>query len=453
MTFESKIDALFDVHNEQDQPGVVLAIIRNGGVIYQQGYGMADLEHETQITPSTVFDIASVSKQFTGFAIAKLTFDGIISLDDNVRKYLPEMPDFGDKITVRHLVHHTSGLRDWVQSMVVAGVRMDDVISFQHILKMVKHQQSLNFKPGQMYLYSNTGYNLLAEIVQRVTNQLFADWTVSNIFRPLGMSNTYVCDNHEMVVKNRASSYYQHEGRFCNAVDNLTALGSSSLYSTVEDLTKWVLNFDDKQVGGDQVIELMHQKGKLNSGEQIDYAFGQRVGMYKGLRIADHSGSWRGFRSHLIRFLDRMFSVVILSNYASSDPTGWANEIADLHFVDLPDPADMNHTLNQAIQTKKLVYSDASSNLTLEQLKKFEGDYYSQELDTTYSILVHEGQLIAQHIRNNDILLAYDGVGFTSDEWFFSQIYFKRNHYGQIIGFVLDGERVKNLYFTKRVSS
>ena len=147
MTFESKIDALFDVHNEQDQPGVVLAIIRNGGVIYQQGYGMADLEHETQITPSTVFDIASVSKQFTGFAIAKLTFDGIISLDDNVCKYLPEMPDFGDKITVRHLVPHTSGLRDWAQSMVVAGMRMDDVISFQHILKMVKHQQALNFKP------------------------------------------------------------------------------------------------------------------------------------------------------------------------------------------------------------------------------------------------------------------------------------------------------------------
>jgi len=145
-----------------------------------------------------------------------------------------------------------------------------------------------------------------------------------------------------------------------------------------------------------------------------------------------------------------MFSVVILSNYASSDPTSWANEIADLHFVDLPDPADMNHTSNQEIQTKKLVYSDVSSNLTLEQLKKFEGDYYSQELDTTYSILVYEGQLIAQHIRNNDILLAYDGVGFTSDEWFFPHIYFKRNHYGQIVGFVLDGERVKNLYFTKK---
>ena len=140
MTFKSKIDAFFDVHNKQDQPGLVLAIIKNGGLIYQRGYGMADLEHEILITPSTVFDVASVAKQFTGFAIAKLAIEGIISLDDNVRMYLPEMPDFGDKITVQHLVHHISGLRDWVQSMVIAGVRIDDVISFQHILKMVKPQ-------------------------------------------------------------------------------------------------------------------------------------------------------------------------------------------------------------------------------------------------------------------------------------------------------------------------
>ena len=453
MKFELEIDAFLDVHNGQDQPGVVLAIVKNGDLIYQRGYGMADLEHEILITPSTVFDVASVAKQFTGFAIAKLAIEGIISLDDNVRMFLPEMPDFGDKITVQHLVHHTSGLRDWVQSMVVAGVRMDDVISFQHILKMVKHQQSLNFKPGCMYLYSNTGYNLLAEIVQRVTKQLFADWTESNIFHPLGMSNTYFCDNHEMVVKNRASSYYKHEGRFYNALNNLTALGSSSLYSTVEDLAKWILNLDEKWVGGDQVIELMHQRGTLSSGEQIDYAFGQRVGMYKGARVAEHSGSWQGFRSHLVRFLDGRCAIVILSNYASFDPVEWANKIADIHFSDLLDSVDLNYTSNQTIRVKESVYPDASPNLTLEQLKELEGDYYSQELDTTYFILVCEGQLIARHIRNNDILLVYDGVGFTSEEWFFSHICFKRDHYGQVIGFVLDGERVKDLYFTKRVSS
>ena len=450
MALESKIDALFDVYNEQNQPGVALSIIKSGSVIYQQGYGMANLEHEIPIIPSTIFDIASVSKQFAGFAIAKLSFEGVISLDDDIRRHLPEVPDFGDKITVRHLVHHTSGLRDWVQSMVIAGVQMDDVISFRHILKMVKHQKTLNFKPGWMFLYSNTGYNLLAEIVQRVTNQLFAAWAKSNIFNPLGMSETYFRDNHEIVVKNQASSYHQHEGTFYNAVNNLTALGSSSLCSTVEDLTKWILNFDHKQVGGDQVIELMHQRGVLNSGEQVDYAFGQRIGVYKGLKIAEHSGSWRGFRSHLIRFLDQMFSVVILSNYVSSDPLMWAKKIADLHFADRLDFADVNQAVNQAIQAKKSDHLDANSNLTSEQLKKFEGDYYSQELDTTYFIATHEGQLIAQHRRNEDILLTYDGEGFTSDEWFFSHVSFKQDHYGQVIGFLLDGERVKNLYFTKK---
>jgi len=449
MTLESKVDALFDVYIGQDKPGIVLAIIKDGSVVYKKGYGMANLEHDIQITPSTVFDIASVSKQFTGFAIAKLSFEEIISLDDDIRKHLPEVPDFGDKITVRHLVHHTSGLRDWVQSMVLAGVQMDDVISFQHILKMVKHQQALNFKPGQMYLYSNTGYNLLAEMVQRSTNQSFTDWTKSNIFNPLGMSNTYFCDNHAMVVTNRSSSYQQHEGKLYNAVNNLTALGSSSLYSTVEDLAKWILNFDHKQVGGDQVIELMHQQGILNSGEQVNYAFGQQIGAFKGLKIAEHSGSWRGFRSHLIRFLDQMFSVVILSNYASSNPSEWTKEIAELHLDNLLDSAEINQKPDQAVQTKKSVHSDTSSNLTSEQLEKFEGDYYSQELDTTYSIVAHEGQLIAQHRRNDDIQLAYDGDGFTSDEWFFSHIYFKQDNYGRVTGFRLDGERVKNLDFTR----
>ena len=246
---------------------------------------MANLEYDIPIVPTTIFDIASVSKQFAGFAIATLLHEGKLSLDDDIRMHLPDVPDFGTKITIRHLVHHTSGLRDWVQSLVIAGGQMDDVISFKHILKMVRRQKELNFEPGTAFLYSNTGYNLLAEIVEKITGDSFREWTDANIFKPLAMTNTHFHDDHEMIVKNRAYSYLPvKDDGFKNAVNNLTALGSSSLYSTVEDLSKWILNFDDAQIGGQAVIEQMHQRGVLNNGEQISYAFGLDIGEYRALQ-------------------------------------------------------------------------------------------------------------------------------------------------------------------------
>ncbi|MFB3041914.1 MAG: serine hydrolase domain-containing protein, partial [Candidatus Poribacteria bacterium] len=179
---ETRVDRLFAEWNKPDSPGAALAIIKDGVIAYKCGYGMANLEYDIPITPSTIFDIASVSKQFAGFAIATLFHGGKLSLDDDIRKYLPDLPDFGNTITIRHLVHHTSGLRDWVQSMVIAGIQMDDVISFKHILKMARHQKELNFQPGEEYLYSNTGYNLLVEIVETITGSSFREWTDAHIF-------------------------------------------------------------------------------------------------------------------------------------------------------------------------------------------------------------------------------------------------------------------------------
>ena len=247
---EASVDQLFAEWDDPDSPGAALAVTRDGEIIYKQGYGTANLEYDISITTTTIFDIASVSKQFAAFAIATLAHNGKLSLDDDIRTYLPGMPDFGNTITLRHLLHHTSGLRDWVQSLVIAGVIMEDVISFKHILKMARHQKALNFKPGEAYLYSNMGYNLLAEIVERVTGDSFRDWTDTNIFKPLAMTNSHFHDDHQMILKNRAYSYQAVEnGGFKHAVNNTTALGSSSLYSTVEDLAKWMLNFDDTQIG------------------------------------------------------------------------------------------------------------------------------------------------------------------------------------------------------------
>ena len=399
-------------------------------IIHKQGYGTANLEYDIPITTGTIFDIASVSKQFAAFAITTLAHDGKLSLDDDIQRHLPDVPDFGSIITIRHLLHHTSGLRDWVQSLVIAGVAMEDVISFKHILKMARYQKALNFEPGEAYLYSNTGYNLLAEIVETVTGDSFKEWTDTNIFKPLAMMNTHFHDDHQMILKNRAYSYQTVEnGGFKHAINNTTALGSSSLYSTVEDLAKWILNFDNIRIGEQTVIEQMHQRGVLNNGEQISYAFGLNIGEYRGLKTVGHSGSWRGFRSHLIRFPDQKFGVVILCNLDTFNPLRLAEKVADLYLADVLAPVETFEPEKAAEPAE-----DAKPKpLTPEQLTEFEGDYYTEELDTTYSIRLYENQLVARHIRHDDILLTYADGHFLGNTWFFPEIHFTRDDAGQVI--------------------
>ena len=446
-TLEAKVDQLFTEWNRSDSPGAALAVTRDGEIIYKQGYGTANLEYDIPITTGTIFDIASVSKQFAGFAIATLSHEGKLSLDDDIRMYLSDMPDFGNTITIRHLLHHTSGLRDWVQSLVIAGDMMDDVISFKHILKMARHQKTLNFEPGTEFLYSNTGYNLLAEIVEKVTGDSFREWTDTHIFKPLAMTNTHFHDDHEMILKHRAYSYQTVENDwFKHAVNNTTALGSSSLYSTVEDLAKWILNFDDARIGGQIVIEQMHQRGVLNNGEQIDYAFGLNIGEYRTLKTVGHSGSWRGFRSHLIRFPDQKFGVVILCNLDTFNPLSLAEKVAGIYLADALAPVEASES-EKATEPAEDVKSEP---LAPEQLTEFEGDYYTEGLDTTYTIGMRGDGLVAQHRRHDDILLTSADGHFLGDAWFFPEIHFIRDDTGRVTGFKLTGNRVRNLHFEKK---
>ncbi len=446
-TLEAKVDQLFAEWSQSDSPGAALAIVKDGEIIYKQGYGTANLEYDIPITTTTIFDIASVSKQFAAFAIATLSHEGKLSLDDDIRTYLPDVPDFGNTITIRHLLHHTSGLRDWVQSLVIAGDLMDDVISFKHILKMARHQKTLNFEPGSEFLYSNTGYNLLAEIVERVTGDSFRDWTDTHIFKPLAMTNSHFHDDYEMILKNRAYSYQADEkGGFKHAINNTTALGSSSLYSTVEDLAKWILNFDDTQIGEQAVIERMHQRGVLNNEKQIDYAFGLNIGEYRGLKTVGHGGSWRGFRSHLMRFPDQRFGVVILCNLDTFNPLSLAEKVADLYLADVLAPVETSEP-EKATEPDESIKSEP---LSPEQLKEFEGDYYTEELDTTYTIVRNEDGLVAQHRRHDVIVLTYTDGHFLGDAWFFPEIHFIRDDTESITGFRLTGNRVRNLYFQKK---
>jgi CubicO group peptidase (beta-lactamase class C family) len=330
----SEIDAIFEKYNSKTGPGCVVSVIRNGETIYTKGYGLANLEYDISITPSTVFDIASVSKQFTGFAISTLLQERKIALDDDIRKYLPDVPDFGKTITIEHLVHHTSGLRDWPQTLNVAGWRWDEVFTFEDIMRLVKNQKELDFEPGTQHMYSNTGYNLLAAIVAKVSGKSFREWTDENIFTPLNMSSSHFLDDHKKVIKNLAYSYYPSDKDFVKNPTGLTAYGSSSLFTTVEDLCKWVINFEKQISSKNPVYTRMLEDGVLTNGNKVGYAYGLALGEEGTLKTISHTGGWAGYRTAIMTFPDEKLSCIILSNAGDFNPYGYSLDVAKLFLKD-----------------------------------------------------------------------------------------------------------------------
>ena len=328
----AEVDKLFGQWARADSPGAAVVVIKDGAVVYQQGYGCADLEHRIPITPQTRFDIASVAKQFTGLSVAMLVQQGKLSLDDDIHKHLPDVPDFGKPITINNLVHHTSGLRDWPETLALSDVDMEAPITLDMILEMVRRQRELDFAPGEEEQYSNTGYNLLAATVAKVTGQSFRTWTDRNLFQPLGMKHTLVCDDPAEVIVDRALSYAPDgTSGFHRVVSQLAAQGSSSLFISPEDMGRWLLNFQTAQVGGKATIELMQQPGKLNSRKKVDYAFGLALGRHQGMATVSHSGSWAGYRSYTVWVPEKRFAAAILANTSNMDTRDLALKITDLY--------------------------------------------------------------------------------------------------------------------------
>jgi len=320
-----KSDSIFTDYN--GKPGVAVMIVQDGKVAFEKGYGIANLEYNIPITPTTVFDIASVSKQFTGYAISTLIQQGKISPDDDIHKYLPWVPDFGKKITIRNLIHHTSGLRDWPEGLHAAGWRWEEAFSWQDIMRMVKQQKELDFEPGSKYQYSNTGYNLLAAIVEKVTGKTLPVWVDENIFKPLGMNSSQILTDYSKVIKNVAGSYYWDNG-FHKSSDMLTAWGSSSIFTTVEDLAKWVIAFQKGLDNKDPVYMRMIETDKLNNGEKNDYAYGNEVMDDQGLLNINHTGGWASFATVISTYPGQKTTIILLSNNGSFNSYGKANNMA-----------------------------------------------------------------------------------------------------------------------------
>ena len=293
---------------------------------------MADLEHDVPIKPDTIFEAGSVSKQFTAAAILLLAREGKLSLDDQARKYVPELPDYGAPLTIRQMLNHTSGLRDWGSVVAIAGwPRGTRVHNHAHVLDVVSRQRSLNFPSGTRYSYCNTGYNLAAIIVSRVSGQPFAEFTRARIFTPLGMSRTSWRDDYTRVVKDRAIAYTGGPGGFSTEMPFENIHGNGGLLTTVADLLRWTRNFSQPVVGDAQFVKELQTPGRFNDGRPHGYALGLMIGTYEGLQEVAHSGATAGYRAWLSEYPERQVAVAVLCNVSSGNAPQYAHAVADLY--------------------------------------------------------------------------------------------------------------------------
>ena len=539
-TLGPRIDALFSEYDAWDRPGMAVAVVRDGELIYARGYGCANLEYDIPITPATVFHVASVSKQFTCFAVLLLADDGKLSLDDDVRKYVPDVPDFGQTITLRHLMNHNSGLRDQWALLALAGWRLDDVITRDHIMKLVRRQRELNFPPGSEHLYCNTGYTLLAEVVANVSGKSFREFTTERIFKPLGMTHSHFHDSHEEIVPNRAYSYEKDKDGYRKSVLSYANVGATSLFTTAEDLARWLTHLDAPRVGSPGLVEQMQTPGVLSDGKTIKYGLGLALGKYGGQKTIGHSGADAGFRSDTVRFPESKLGIVVLSNLASADPSGAARKIAAVVLGDAlkpeggataksKEPTESDDakepakpvdvplaTLQKYVGTYKLssgamaevkldggrLFGELPGGIKLEMIPfsatefsiqqlqarvkfpetdaehvdsftanaggetleakrvtasepvdvaEFAGKYTSDELLTSYELVVEGDKLIARHQRNDDIQLTPTGKDeFAGSTWFFQTAKFQRDADGKITGLLVSDGRVRNLKFDRQ---
>lgn len=391
-----KADSILSEWDSPLKPGVSVAVVYNGEVLYKRAVGMANLEYDIPNTPSTIFNIASVSKQFTAFSILLLQEKGKLSLDDNIKKYLPEIPDFGYPITLRHLITHTSGLRDQSHLLWLKGLRPDDVITNEHILSLISKQQELNFIPGEEYLYCNTGFTLLAEVVARVSGQTFAEFTYDQIFFPLQMLSSSFYDDHGKIIKNSAYSYYTDDGVYKKRVLSSANVGPTNLLSTIDDLSLWTMNFNQQKIGSIHIFNEMKALAVLNNGETFGAGMGLFTNDYHGIVEYEHGGADAGFRAQLSMFPSQNFSVIVLSNNSNVNARKIAYKVTDLYLHDLYDEP------NTALPEKNRKYIEVSP----KELAPFVGHYWNKNHGFTRNIYLKNDTLMHFRTANNESWLA-----------------------------------------------
>jgi CubicO group peptidase (beta-lactamase class C family) len=382
-TDQQRVDQIFAVYNKAGSPGCALGVIRDGNFIYRKGYGAASLELAVPLSSQSVFYMGSVSKQFTAASVVLAAEQGFLSLDDNIRKYIPELPDYGQPVTLRQMLHHTSGFRDVLGLLDLSGRSALDLHPTAELIDLVARQKALNYEPGAEYLYSNTNYFLLAEVVKRATKRPLSVFAAENIFQPLGMTHTRFYDDHTVVVPGRIPAYAPGEsGSFLVGWStNYDNVGGGGLMSSVDDLLLWDRNFYANRLGKGTLLKEMQTRGVLNDGKQIGYALGLEIGTYRGLSIVEHDGALFGYRTEILRFPAQRFTVLCLCNLATASPGLLSRKVADVYLA---------KDLQAATGPLQASGIDAASDPS-----PFAGKYFAPRSHAVFSFTASGGKLVA----------------------------------------------------------
>jgi CubicO group peptidase (beta-lactamase class C family) len=404
---------------------------------------MADLEHDVRNTPDTIFEAGSVAKQFTAASVLLLAKEGKLSLDDPVRRYIPELPDYGPALLIRHMLNHTSGLRDWGEVAAIAGwPRTTRVHTHAHVLDIVSRQRSLNFTPGSQYSYSNTGYNLAAIIVSRVSGKPFAEFSQERLFKPLGMTHTSWRDDFTRIVRNRAIAYAEGDaGEFRMDMPFENVHGNGGLLTTVGDLLKWNENFVSPKVGDAAFVREQQETGRFNDGRPQAYALGLFIGQYRGLREVSHSGATAGYRAYLVRYPDQHLSVAVLCNVSSGTATQYAQAVADMYLGSAPSAAPHSPAAPRP-------RPDDTFHPKAKDLAAMAGTYSSDEAETTF-VAAMDGETLVLKQRPDTVLRLRP----TTTDTFAAQplgiVKFLRDAAGRVSEMSVSRDRVFDMRFTR----
>ena len=485
------IDNVFADFNSET-PGCALGVVQSGQLVYGRGYGMANLEHDIPISTTSVFRIGSVSKQFAAAVAALAAMEGYLDLEDPLQKWIPELPDYGEPLTLRHTLNHTSGLRDYITLMSLRGLRGDDFYTVAELIEVQARQEELNFSSGSEYLYSNSGYVLATEAVARAVGKPFKDYAEEVLFKPLQMSHSHFHDDHNHIVPLRADGYSPRGDGFRTNMTTLDMIGDGGVYTSIDDMVHWVtaLEQDGIRPGLTPILET---RGVLNSGEEISYALGQSHGEHRGLATIGHGGSWVGFRADVLRFPSQSTSIVTLCNRADASPSGRAIQVADIVLAEHlgaiseldegvrsegmfiaafgPNPSYVGMSLAEIAELRgkdpvtvlqeliaEAEASDAEVSLETEGRRErtepseindpspYLGTYYSPELGVNYEFVNTDGSLVV-HIGSNaeSELQRISGDTLVAGSRTFR---FSRER-GGVTGFELDAGRVVHLRFRR----
>lgn len=533
---DKRVDQLMNLFSDTDKPGVAVGVVKKGKVIFSKAYGMANLTYDIPFTLQTPNNIGSTSKQFTAFAVCLLAKQGKLSLDDDVRTYIPELPDFGKTITLRHLLSHTSGYREFLNLVALDGRNLNegDYIRPDEIIEIVQRQPALQNDPGAEWNYNNTGFCLLAKVVEKVTDESFPDWMQKNVFKPLGMNHTVIRAHPRQIIADRSQGYvFDDEGKYEEGRDLASSMGAGGIYSTVGDLVKWLDNYRTGKLGGKDIFKQMTTRYILTDGDTTGYGMGLFIEKHYGLRRVQHGGADIAHRSMLMYYPEIEAGVITQSNNAAF-PGDMANKIAETFFSEYMEmeepekeektefyPADYDpkrfdevagryeleiapdfiltfsreddkfflqatgqprgeivptsdstfkHTMADASITFHYNQENKVVSLTLhqngahkakrlfeepwkptqEELQQYTGRYFSEEIETFYSLDVQDSTLVLKNRRIEDLPLTPSKIDTFTATFPIAELIFLRNEAGEPVGLKVSNGRTRGVEFVRQ---